>query len=413
MRILLLTHRLPYPPNKGDKIRSFNLLEYLAKRHEVFLACPVDEPEDMAFVAELERRCAGVLAVRIDGRSKVLAGLQALFTGTAISVRHFHAAALQRRIDEFLDTQDVDAVFCFSSPMAEYVFRSRHAHGKLRRALRLIDLIDVDSFKWQQYRDRSPVPQRWVYAYEAWRLGDYERHIAAEFDRLFLVSEQERAYMPSGARVDHLQALSNGVDLEYFAPRGAPRAGPLSVVFTGVMDYWPNVQGVQWFADAVLPRIRAELPDTRFVIVGSKPTEAVRRLAERPGIEVTGFVQDVRDYVANAAACVVPLKIARGLQNKVLEAMAMGKAVVCTSQSLEGIRANHGADLLVADDEAGFAAQVVDLLQSPQRAEEIGRNARRCVERNYSWEANLRPLDSLLERADATPAVRPRAGASS
>lgn len=398
MRILLLTHRLPYPPNKGDKIRSFNLLAHLAKRHQVFLACPVDDAADLAFVPELERRCAGVFTARTAG-SRMKAGLQALFTGTSITVRHFHVPELQRRIDDWLDSQEIDAVFCFSSPMAEYVFRSRHAGGKLRQAMRLLDLIDVDSFKWQQYRERSRGPQRWVYGYEARRLADYERHIAAEFDHLFLVSAQERAYMPAGARLDHLHALSNGVDLVYFAPRMARPAAPPTLVFTGVMDYWPNVQGVQWFADAVLPRIRATLPEVRFVIVGSKPTEAVQQLATRPGIEVTGFVDDVRVFLADASVCIVPLKIARGLQNKVLEAMAMGKAVVCTSQSLEGIRASVGDDVIVADDEAGFASQVLNLLQSPQRAEEIGRNARRCMENNYSWEANLRPLDALLEPA--------------
>jgi glycosyltransferase involved in cell wall biosynthesis len=173
-------------------------------------------------------------------------------------------------------------------------------------------------------------------------------------------------------------------------------------VFTGVMDYWPNVQGVQWFADAVLPRIRAELPDVRFIIVGSKPTDAVKRLAQRPGIEVTGFVDDVRAYVANASLCVVPLKIARGVQNKVLEAMAMGKAVVCTSQSLEGIRANVGVDVMVADEEADFAAQVVSLLREPQRAAEIGSRARASMERSYSWEANLRALDVLFDRGEGT-----------
>jgi sugar transferase (PEP-CTERM/EpsH1 system associated) len=402
MRILLLTHRLPYPPNKGDKIRSFNVLEHLAKRHEVFLACPVDDPADLAFVSELERRCAGVLAVRIDGRSKIVAGLRALLTGTSITVRHFHARELQQRVDEFLDTQQIDAVFCFSSPMAEYVFRSRHAAGKLRHALRFMDLIDVDSYKWRQYTERSRVPQRWVYAYEARQLAKYEKNIAADFDHLFVVSAQEREYMPAGARVDHLTAVSNGVDLAYFAPRAAQGGDSPTLVFTGVMDYWPNVQGVQWFADAVLPRIRAELPDVRFIIVGSKPTDAVKRLAQRPGIEVTGFVDDVRAYVANASLCVVPLKIARGVQNKVLEAMAMGKAVVCTSQSLEGIRANVGVDVMVADEEADFAAQVVSLLREPQRAAEIGSRARASMERSYSWEANLRALDVLFDRGEGT-----------
>jgi sugar transferase (PEP-CTERM/EpsH1 system associated) len=412
MRILLLTHRLPYPPNKGDKIRTFNVLDYLAARHEVHLACPVDDPADLTFVPELQRRCAGVLAVRIDGRSKVSAGLRALASGSSITVQHFHASALQRRIDEFLDTHEVDAVFCCSSPMAEYVFRSRHASGKLRRAIRLMDLIDVDSFKWKQYAERSGVPQRWVYAYEARKLAAYERRIAASFDHLFLVSAQERDYMPGGARTDHLRAFSNGVDLEYFSPRARPAAAN-TLVFTGVMDYWPNVQGVQWFADAVLPRIRATLPEVRFVIVGSKPAEAVRRLAERAGIEVTGFVDDVRTYLESAAVCIVPLKVARGLQNKVLEAMAMGKAVVCTSQALEGIRASVGQDVLVADDEAEFARLVVSLLRSPQRADDIGRNARRSMEQSYSWEANLRPLDGLLEGGPRAAAMRAQAGVNS
>jgi sugar transferase (PEP-CTERM/EpsH1 system associated) len=395
MRILLLTHRLPYPPNKGDKIRTFNVLDYLAARHEVHLACPVDDPADLTFVPELQRRCAGVLAVRIDGRSKVSAGLRALASGSSITVQHFHASALQRRIDEFLDTHEVDAVFCCSSPMAEYVFRSRHASGKLRRAIRLMDLIDVDSFKWKQYAERSGVPQRWVYAYEARKLAAYERRIAASFDHLFLVSAQERDYMPGGARTDHLRAFSNGVDLEYFSPRARPAAAN-TLVFTGVMDYWPNVQAVVWFADEVLPRIHAQRPDVRFVIVGSKPTESVRRLADRSGIDVTGFVDDVRGFIADAAVCVVPLKIARGVQNKVLEAMAMGKAVVCTSQSLEGIRASHDVDVVVADEPGDFAARVLDLLQTPGLADDIGSKARRCMERGYSWEANLRPLDDLL-----------------
>jgi glycosyltransferase involved in cell wall biosynthesis len=153
---------------------------------------------------------------------------------------------------------------------------------------------------------------------------------------------------------------------------------------------------VQWFAEAVLPLIRASLPDVRFVIVGSKPTEDVLRLKQQPGIEVTGFVEDVRVYVAAAALCVVPLKIARGLQNKVLEAMAMGKAVVCTAQSLEGIRASDGVEVVVANEAADFAAQVVSLIGQPERCEELGRQARRCMERGYSWEANLRQLDALL-----------------
>jgi polysaccharide biosynthesis protein PslH len=402
MRILLLTHRLPYPPNKGDKIRTFNVLEHLAKRHEVFLACPVDDPSDLAFVPELERRCARVIAEQI-GRTKAAAALQAVLTGTSITVRHFHSRPLQRRLDELLERQEIDAVLCFSSPMAEYVFRSRHAQGRLRRALRVMDLIDVDSFKWRQYAQRSSIPMSWVYHYEALRLADYERRIAQHFDELLLVSEQEREYLPPGIAAGKVHAISNGVDLEYFSPPATTESvGDAStLVFTGVMDYWPNVDGVQWFADEVLPLIQAQLPATRFVIVGSKPVESVRLLANRPGIEVTGFVDDVRIHVAAARVCVVPLRIARGLQNKVLEAMAMGKAVVGTPQALEGIRATIGADLIAAADASDFASAVLELLRSPARAAQVGGNARRCVERGYTWAANLRSLDDILSAGAA------------
>jgi len=405
MRILLLPHRLPYPPNRGDKIRTFNVLAHLARQHEVLLACPVDDQADLVHVPELEKLCAAVVAEPNSG-GRAGAGLRALVSNSSITVRHFHFRKLQQRIDALVDDGDIDAVFCFSSPMAEYVFRSRHAHGKLRRAARLMDLIDVDSYKWRQYEQQSRVPQRWVYAFEAARLGEYERRISREFDELFLVSAQERDCMPAGARTDNLHALGNGVDLEYFAPRASERANPPTIVFTGVMDYPPNVQGVQWFADAVLPRILARRGDARFVIVGSKPTEAVRRLGQRRNIEVTGFVQDVRTYLADAAVCVAPLMVARGVQNKVLEAMAMGKAVVCTPQALEGIRVPPGDAVVVASDESAFAAKILDLIASPSRAAALGAAARRCMEQDFSWSASLQPLDALLARLDTNRALK-------
>lgn len=398
MRILLLTHRLPYPPNKGDKIRSFHILEHLARTHEIYLACPIDDPQDLQYLEKVQERAAQVLFERIDGRGRARAAVQALMSLGSITVSHFYSPALARRIDALMDEHTMDAIFCFSSPMAEYLFRSRHAAGKIRQARRIMDLIDVDSFKWSQYAQRTAPPRSWIYRYEAARLASYERRIAAYFDRLFLVSDQECRYLPPGARTDRWRALSNGVDLQYFAPSPSDSASTSvpTLVFTGVMDYWPNVQGVQWFADEVLPKIVAAVPGTRFVVVGSKPTEAVLRLADRPGIAVTGYVEDVRTYLRNASVCVVPLKIARGLQNKVLEAMAMGKAVVSTPEAIEGIRAEVGVDVLVAGDAPAFAAAVIDLLKSRERAGEIGGRARRCMEKSYSWEANLRVLDEAL-----------------
>jgi len=233
-----------------------------------------------------------------------------------------------------------------------------------------------------------------VYRLEALYLSAYERSIARTFDRLFVVSEQERRHFPDGASPDKLLALSNGVDLEFFTPAYVPaeRIDATFLVFTGVMDYWPNVQGVTWFVQRILPRIQLSVPDAQLYIVGSKPTADVQKLARSKGVTVTGYVNDTRHYLAAASVCVVPLRIARGIQNKVLEAMAMGKAVVTTAEAFEGLRAEAGEDIMVASDEEEFAAAVVGLLCDSDRARRMGARARVCVERNYGWEHNLATL---------------------
>lgn len=407
MRVLFLAHRLPFPPNKGDKIRSFHILNYLAKRHELYLACLVDDDADVRIAREIEARVRRIVWKRIRPRWRKALAVRSLVSSTPITVDYFYSRALQRQVDEIVDSVDIDAVICFSSPMAEYVFRSRHAEGKLRRARRVMDLIDVDSCKWRQYAERSSGWRAWVYRYEATHLAKYERGIARSFDRVLVVSEPERRMFPVEAEHSNIEVMPNGVDLEYFRPtkgqvddRGHP-----TIVFTGVMDYWPNVEGMTWFVQSVLPRVRAAVPDVELLIVGSRPTKEIERLASQRGVVVTGFVDDVRRYVGRARVCVVPLRIARGIQNKVLEAMAMGKAVVCTPQAHEGIRAQAGRDLVVAKGEEEFASATIDLLRDSEKAALLGVNARQCVEHNYAWETNLAVLDRLLVPDGAGPAA--------
>lgn len=397
MRVLFLTHRIPFPPNKGDKIRSFNILDFLNKRHEVFVGSLIDETQDLAFVSELQRRSKEFVYARIDSPLRRALALRSIVKGRPITLDHFYSTRLQEQIDRILDLHDIDVVLCYSSPMAEYVFRSRHAEGKLRQACKLMDLIDVDSYKWAQYARDSSFVKRWVYAREAAILGAYERLIANEFQHMFVVSDQERSYFPGGAP-EHLHAIGNGVDLDFFSPAvdGASSSSSPTLVFTGVMDYWPNVEGVKWFAEEILPRIQASVPDVHLYVVGSRPAPEIRRLQSR-NLTVTGFVQDVRTYLASAQVCVVPLRIARGVQNKVLESMAMGKAVVTTPQAHEGIQAESGREIVVARDEAGFAAAVIGLLQDPAQARQIGSAARECVERHYAWDRRLEPLEHFAQ----------------
>jgi sugar transferase (PEP-CTERM/EpsH1 system associated) len=400
MRILFLAHRLPFPPDKGDKIRSFHLLAYLAARHEVHVACPIDNAADLEHVESLRCQVHGLEFVRMDGLfSKLQRGL-ALLTGQPVSLRAFYSRRLQSQVDSLLSRLRFDCVFVYSSPMAQYVFRSRHWPDARRGMRMLADFIDVDSAKWSNYAASCPGvlqwPRRWLFRREARLLAAHECRVGREFDKVFLVTDAERNELPAGVQQEKVLALANGVDLEYFSHVPAPPARPARVAFTGVMDYWPNVEGVLWFVNEVWPMVRAANPDAHFDIVGRNPSPAVRKLEANPGVCVTGFVPDVREHVSAAQVCVAPLRIARGVQNKVLEAMAMGRPVVCTPQALEGISADVGKEALVADDPLSFSRAINQLLSDPGKAAEIGTAGLAYVTRNHRWSDTLAALDELL-----------------
>lgn len=398
MKILFISHRIPYPPNKGDKIRSYNILRYLSRHHEVYLSFLIDDPGDRGYVHDLSPLVQELFSDTIHPRLKKAASITAFSAGLPISVPYFHSAKLQNNMDRLLDRVKVDAVFCFSSPTAEYIFRSRHRHSLLNNSISIMDFIDMDSLKWRQYADNCQGVMRWIYRRESRCLEAYERKISRSFDHLLLVSESERTLFLNRIACGNLLAVPNGVDIDFFKP---DYVSPLvkkgtALVFTGAMDYWPNIEGVIWFVRHVFPQIRKNRTDIAFYIVGSRPAPEVQALAQTEGVVVTGFVDDVRDYVAMADICVVPLRIARGIQNKVLEAMAMGKPVVTTPEGLEGIAAIPGKDILVAGDAAGFADQTSELLREPDRGAVLGQNARYCVESRYSWESNLSVLHTML-----------------
>ena len=398
MRILSLTHRVPYPPNKGDKIRSFNVLRHLSERHDVCLATLVDDPQDLQSVEALESEVDRLICSRIDSPARKLLALNAMLTSVSITTRYFYSDELQREIDAYLDENSVDAVVCSTSPMAEYVFRSRHYSGKFAEAIKIMDMIDVDSLKWRQYSEQRSRLIAWLYRYESARLSDYETRIYREFHKTLLVSSSEMRCFPVPDDERKLEVVPNGVDLDYFSEldrRDAREEGP-TIVFTGMMDYWPNIDGVRWFIDEVFCLIQEEIEDARFIVVGGRPTNEVRKWALVDGVEVTGFVPDVREFVEIADVCVAPLRVARGVQNKVLEAMAMGRPVVTTPFGLEGLDAKPDKDVAVAAEATEFARVVVELIRDRERANEMVRSARECVEANYTWTANLRKLDALL-----------------
>jgi len=395
--LLFLAHRIPYPPDKGDKIRGWHLLAHLARRQRVHLGAFVDAPEDWRHADHLRSVCASVHLVGIHPRLGKLRALSGLVTGEPLTLPFYRDAGMQRWVDQRL-AAGARRVLTFSSAMARFVMH----RPDLRRVM---DFVDIDSDKWRQYAPTKSWPLSWLYRRESKKLLAWERRVAAEFDASLFVSAAEAADFrrlapESAARVGFFH---NGVDADYFSPERAydnPFASDQQgqyLVFTGVMDYWPNIDAVTWFADAVLPLLRKRHPGLRFAIVGGRPSAEVRALGEREGVLVTGRVEDVRPYLAHARAVVAPLRIARGIQNKVLEGMAMARPVVATPQALEGIAARTGAELMVAGDAAAMAGAVMAALEKP----ELGRAARARVLADFAWDASLARVDALLEETRA------------
>jgi sugar transferase (PEP-CTERM/EpsH1 system associated) len=397
--ILYLTHRIPYPPNKGDKIRAYHVLDYLRQHYRVHLACFIDDPDDWQHAAHLQSLCAGTCFVALRPRVARLASLRGWFSGEPLSLPYYRSAHLLQWVRQTLESHNIDTALAFSSPMAQYL-PARTSRGPLRRVM---DLVDVDSEKWREYAASRPWPLSRVYQREADALLACERAIAQRFDHVTLVSEAEatvfRRRAPESAhKTGH---FSNGVDAAYFSSQ-AGRASPFSegqlpLVFTGAMDYWPNVQAVQWFARQVLPSVRLQFPTAQFHIVGARPVPAVQALAGLPGVHVSGTVPDVRPYLQHAALAVAPLRIARGIQNKVLEAMAMEQTVIASPQALEGIDAGVGTELLCAADAGEFIHHISAMLDAdPGARTAIGAAARARVLQHYGWQHNLARLGSHL-----------------
>jgi sugar transferase (PEP-CTERM/EpsH1 system associated) len=401
-KLLYLVHRLPYPPNKGDKVRSYHLLKHLAARHEVFVGTFIDDPEDEQHLGRVRSLCAGLHVSRLNpGRARI-GSLAGLLQGEALTLRYFRDAALLEWVRETARRERIDAVVVFSSSMAQY------ADG-LGLPM-LVDFVDVDSAKWTAYGSHRRWPMSWLYRREGEQLLAYERSVAARSARSFFVTEKEaalfRSLAPESARI--CEALCNGVDTDYFAAdpaRPSPFAeGEQAVVFTGAMDYWPNIDAVAWFAAEMLPPLRAAWPALRFHIVGRNPSAAVRALAG-DAVNVTGTVPDVRPYLQHAAVVAAPLRLARGIQNKILEAMAMARPVVAMRECAEAISATRGSELIEAGDADAFVRAVDALLREPARASAIGQAGRERVCRDYCWDAHLSAFDRHLAAVSAEQPV--------
>ena len=398
--ILYLVHRLPFPPNKGDKVRSFHLLKHLAARHRVFLGTFVDDPDDLQYLDTVRAFCADLYAVSLNPTLAKLTSMRGLLTDEALSLPFYRDAGMSAWVKLIASQENLAASVVFSSPMAQYAMQ-------LPELPMLVDFVDLDSAKWTDYAPEHRWPMSVLYRREGAKLLAFEQAVAERAAASFFVTDREVALFrkQSPATSTPVQALCNGVDAEFFSPdpsRASPfPAGQLPLVFTGAMDYWPNADAVIWFVGEILPAIRREWPLVHFYIVGRSPTPAVMALANE-SVSVTGTVPDVRPYLQYASAVVAPLRLARGIQNKILEAMAMARPVVAAQTCVEAIDAQVGRDLLSATAPADFVAAVGQLLRDTGNADRMGAAGRECVLKNYSWSAHLagidRHLDTLTQR---------------
>jgi sugar transferase (PEP-CTERM/EpsH1 system associated) len=394
--MLFISHRIPYPPDRGEKIRGWNLIQHLGRKYRLHYGCLIDDPADWQHVARLRALCVDFAAFGIDKRRQKLRALLRFRPGRPLMLDYYDHPGLRRWARETLAREHIDIVYIYSTAMAPYVL---HTEGPRR----ILDMQDIDSEKWAQYAQASRWPMRLVWAREGRTLLAYERMAAMACERTLFVSEQEcrrfgELVPQARGRIDWLE---QGVDLERFSPAVVldnpyPDAVP-RLVFTGNMDYWPNADAAVFFAREVMPLLAQRDPAPRFVIVGANPTQAVLALAALPGVDVTGRVPDVRPYVAHAAVSVAPLRLARGIQNKVLEAMALACPVVASPQAFEGVRALAGQDLLVGDGAAAIARLVDEVLDGAHPG--LGAAGRRTVERGYAWAGTLARLDGFLDNA--------------
>jgi sugar transferase (PEP-CTERM/EpsH1 system associated) len=402
--ILYLVHRLPYPPDKGDKVRSFNLLKHLLLSHRVFLGTFLDSSEDEIHISAVNELCIKARVVNLNKTRAKMQAAAALLSKSPVTVSYYSSGEMSEWVKKIYAEENIDFTIVFSSVMAQFVPESRYSTT-------LVDFVDVDSAKWFQYAQTHRWPMSWVFERESRYLLKFEESVSLKAKQTFLVTEDEvnlyRRLAPASS--SRVSALMNGVDDTYFSPvknRPSPFGNScengnveIPLVFTGAMDYWPNIDAIQWFVSSILPMLLNENPNFKFYIVGRNPTSAVLALASASVI-VTGTVSDVRPYLQHAAIVVAPLRVARGIQNKILEAMAMARPVVASEACVKVIGADEGIEIFSATNESNFFRKILTLSKDPECGERVGRAARNKVISDFSWAAHLGKFDEYISNQE-------------
>ena len=390
MKILVVCHRFPYPPNSGAKVRAFHIIKHLARDHEVVVVSPVRSAEEAAAAPGIEPYCARYVTVRLWEPLQALRMVACLATPVPSSMAYFQSRRLARQARAALDAERFDLVIAMCSSVAHYVSGTKNVP-------KILDFVDMDSQKWLEYARYKPFPLSLGYRLEGKKLEREERRLAGLFDLCTVTTRAECETLESYRTGVAADWFPNGVDSDYFAPTAVPY-DPDTICFVGRMDYYPNQECMFEFCANVLPRIRARRPQTKLFVVGADPSRAVVKLGGLPGVTVTGSVPDVRPYLMRAALVVAPLNIARGTQNKILEAMSAGVPVVASRLAAGGVDAVANEHLLVASTPEEYAQAALRILDHPAQRQRLGATGRERMLSHHAWDRSMQRLDGIIDR---------------
>lgn len=395
--LLFLVHRIPYPPNKGDKIRSWHILKNLSESYHVHVGGFIDHEPDWTYVRNVAEVTESHFFRPLSPFWAKVKSLKGFLTGKSLTEGYYDDSQMASWVKMIQTKHQIRKVYVFSSSMASYIMNE----GWLGTT-KVMDFVDVDSDKWHQYAQQKSFPLSWIYRRESQYLARFEQKVAASCDANLFVSEKERDFFSQYLTPEHPEknyAVPNGIDFSFWDPSFKTESPypeeAYPIVFSGAMDYWPNVDAVQWFAKEIMPRLRAKIPNVCFVIVGSNPTDIVKSL-QQDDVLVTGSVKDIRPYITSAKICVAPMRISRGIQNKVLEGMAMAKPVVATHIALSSL-AKLKNEALVADSPEAFCEAILNLFNESERVISLGKEARAFIERECGWEKSFSLIRSFLK----------------
>lgn len=408
--LLFLCHRIPFPPNKGDKIRSFNILKKLSEQYDVHLGCFIDDAFDKQYVDGLSKYCVSVFHLDQNKTLAKIKGLTGFLTNKPITLPYYFDKRMQQWTNRTVAQYNISKVFVYSSSMAQYVQSEKNQKNNTIESLyhsleRVIDFVDVDSDKWRQYAEKKTGVAKWFFNREYRLLAREEADICAQFTHSLFVSPDEAKLFsdkqPTEQR-EKIHGVLNGVDVKFFNPDVSFSKESLVpqtpfISFTGAMDYWANVDAVLWFVEHAWPLILAQNPQTIFCIVGGNPSSEVTALTKIKGVQVTGRVHDVRPFIEQAQCVVAPLQIARGIQNKVLEAMSLNKAIVVTTMAMEGINAKPSNGVVITDNKHTYADACLALLT----AQPAVITNRQWVLEHFTWQQTLAPIFDFFSAQDS------------